>query len=118
MDIFAKNQLGMTKVQLFNNELQVTAALFKALGSPARLAILQHLAKINVCISGDITNELPLSRTTVNQHLKILKKAGFIKGSISGTKVNYCLDSEKIKIFNPLLTSFLAGLESCNECNC
>ena len=65
--------LKMTKTELFNKGLQDSASIFKALGHPARLAILKHLSDIKVCISGDISDELPLSRTTVNQHLAILK---------------------------------------------
>ncbi len=108
----------MTKIELFNSELTDTAALFKALAHPARLSILQYLAKINVCISGDISAELPLSRSTVNQHLKILKTHGFIKGNITGTKVNYCLDPEKINIHKNQLTSYLDELKSCTDCSC
>jgi len=83
----------MAKVELFEQDLQDSALLFKALGHPARLAILNYLAQTRVCISGDISNELPLSRTTVKQHLTELKNAGLIKGEISGVKTNYCLNT-------------------------
>ena len=84
------------KLQLFPSELQESAALFKALAHPARLAILKYLAETKICMTGDITRELPLSRTTVSQHLSELKDAGLIKGEISGAKVNYCLNQERI----------------------
>ena len=86
----------MGKGELFGNELNSKALFFKVLGHPARLAILQYLAKTNVCMTGDISDELPLSRTTVNQHLKALKDAGLIQGSVDGVKVNYCLNPIKI----------------------
>ena len=108
----------MTKVELFDKKLQDSAMLFKALGHPARLSILKYLAKTNVCISGDISTELPLSRTTVNQHLAVLKEQQLIKGNISGTKVNYCLNIEKIKKLKPILDSFIGDLESCDNQNC
>jgi DNA-binding transcriptional ArsR family regulator len=89
------------KVELFNEDLQESAILFKALGHPARLAILNFLSETDSCFTGDISNELPLGRTTVNQHLDELKKAGLIQGHISGIKTNYCLNPEvlgKLKI--------------------
>ena len=82
----------MAKVELFDTDLQTTSALFKALGHPARLAILKYLSETKVCISGDISNELPLSRTTVNQHLKELKNAGLIQGEINPPYIKYCLN--------------------------
>jgi DNA-binding transcriptional ArsR family regulator len=101
----------MAKVELFEKNLQDTALIFKALGHPARLAILQYLAETRTCISGDISNELPLSRTTVNQHLKELKELGLIKGEISGAKVNYCLDTEKINQMKEVINKFLGGID-------
>ena len=112
------------KSELFNKEFTDNAIYFKALSHPARLQILQFLAESkscitgDVCISGDISAELPLSRSTVNQHLKILKTHGFIKGNITGTKVNYCLDPEKINIHKNQLTSYLDELKSCTDCSC
>lgn len=108
------------KVELFEEDLQLTASYFKALAHPARLAILKYLAESKVCISGDITNELPLSRTTVNQHLAELKNMGFIKGTTEGVKVNYCINSEKIGALKKVLGDFLSTIElpenfSCNR---
>ena len=77
----------VSKTELFDEELQEQASLFKALAHPARLQILQFLAKSKNCISGDISDELPLSRTTVNQHLTELKEAGLIKGHVEGVKM-------------------------------
>ena len=101
----------VSKTELFDEELQEQASLFKALAHPARLQILQFLAKSKNCISGDISDELPLSRTTVNQHLTELKEAGLIKGHVEGVKMKYCLDGEKVKEMKSLLTSFLEEIQ-------
>lgn len=101
------------KVELFEKGLQEKADLFKALAHPARLAILKYLAAQKVCITGDITEELPLSRTTVNQHLAELKRVGLIQGDIDGTRTNYCLNPSRIRelscgasdFFNEISTS-------------
>ncbi|WP_430974140.1 ArsR/SmtB family transcription factor [Sunxiuqinia rutila] len=108
----------MTKVTLFDQELQETAAIYKALGHPARLAILNYLAETRQCISGDISDELPLSRTTVHQHLKELKKLGLIQGEIQGVKTSYCLNTKKIQHVREKLNGFLDELGSCSAPNC
>jgi DNA-binding transcriptional ArsR family regulator len=108
----------MTKTELFKSELQETASIFSALGHPARLAILEYLAETKVCISGDISGELPLSRSTVNQHLEVLKTQQLIKGDISGNKVNYCLNTKKIKEIKSLLDVYMNRLESCKNQQC
>lgn len=108
----------MAKVTLFDQELQETAAIYKALGHPARLAILNYLAETRQCISGDISDELPLSRTTVHQHLKELKKLGLIQGEIQGVKTSYCLNTEKIQRVRETLNGFLDELGSCPAPNC
>ena len=100
------------KTTLFNESLQVKANLFKALAHPARLQILQFLAETKTCISGDISEELALGRTTVNQHLKELKNAGLIQGQVEGVKTNYCLDYAKIEEMKNLLGSFLDEFET------
>lgn len=99
------------KTSLFDEELQLKANLFKALAHPARLQILKFLAETKSCISGDISDLLPLSRTTVNQHLKELKDAGLIQGSIDGIKVYYCLEPQKVKALRNLLVSFLDEIQ-------
>jgi len=99
------------KTELFNDVLQERAILFKALGHPARLQILQFLAETKTCISGDISDELPLSRTTVNQHLKELKEAGLIKGHVTGAKMNYCLDYIKVEQMKNILADFLNEIQ-------
>ncbi len=101
----------VSKTELFDEVLQVRAGLFKALAHPARLQILQFLAETKTCISGDISEELPLSRTTVNQHLKELKDAGLIQGHVSGVKMNYCLNYEKVEEMKEIMTYFLNEIE-------
>lgn len=99
------------KTTLFDESLQLKASLFKALAHPARLQILQFIAETKSCISGDISEELPLGRTTVNQHLKELKNVGLIQGQVEGVKTNYCLDYAKIEEMKDLLSSFLNEFE-------
>ena len=89
--------MTFSKKDIFKSEYQDIASLCKALSHPARVAILAHLSKCCNCISGDITKEIPLSRTTVSQHLQELKKVGLIQGEIDGVKVNYCLNYELLK---------------------
>lgn len=96
---------------LFDEELQKNAALFKALGHPARLAILQYLAGIKTCMTGDIASELPLSRTTVNQHLKELRDAGLIKGTVDGVRKNYCLDARAIQMLKQVANEFFDKID-------
>jgi predicted transcriptional regulator len=83
------------KTAHFEQDLQALALAAKLLAHPARIAIIQLLAAKKTCFSGDIANELPLSRATVCQHLQELKNAGLIRGEISGLNVNYCLNTEK-----------------------
>lgn len=102
--------MGLTKTEGFTKNQVELAALAKALGHPARIAIIQFLAARNTCICGDIVEELPLSQSTVSQHLKELKNAGLIKGEIDGPSVCYCIN-EKVwikarKNLNDLFESF------------
>lgn len=84
--------MGLTKTEGFTKVQIELSAISKALAHPARIAILQLLASRSACICGDIVDELPLSQSTVSQHLKELKSAGLIKGEIEGPSVCYCID--------------------------
>lgn len=86
--------MGATKTQKYTEIQNELAGVAKALGHPARVAILQLLASKQSCICGDIVDELPLSQSTVSQHLKELKNVGLIKGNIDGPSVCYCIDLE------------------------
>ena len=110
--------MHMAKKELFTKELQETSAFFKALGHPARLAILKYLAETRVCMTGDISDELPLSRTTVNQHLKELKDLNLINGEISGVKVNYCLNMKTLDKMKMILDSFIKQIGCCDAACC
>jgi DNA-binding transcriptional ArsR family regulator len=102
--------MGLTKTEEFTKAQNDLASLAKALGHPARIAILQFLIKSKSCVCGDIVDELPLSQSTVSQHLSELKKAGLIKGDIDGPSICYCID-EKVwtrakKVLGDLFESF------------
>ena len=86
--------MGLTKTEEFTRAQNELAVLTKALGHPARIAILQYLIKTKSCVCGDIVEELPLSQSTVSQHLSELRKAGLIKGDIEGPSVCYCIDAK------------------------
>lgn len=102
----------MIKAEAFNIELQYLARFAKAISHPARLAILQYLSETKTCISGDISDQLPLSRSTVSQHLKELKELGLIHGEIDGLKVNYCLCSSEIIKYLEMLNSFFSEIKT------
>src|ERR1035437_4533978 len=87
--------MGITKSYSFTSKENKLAKYAKALAHPARIAILQLLIKKQTCICGDIVDELPLSQSTVSQHLKELKEAGLLKGDIEGAKVCYCIDENE-----------------------
>jgi DNA-binding transcriptional ArsR family regulator len=105
--------MAYAKKELFCSESQQAAEFFKALAHPARLQILKYLAEIKLCITGDISENLPLSRTTVNQHLAELKKAGLIIGQISGKKTNYCLNAKAINKLKKITDTFLKDIKCC-----
>lgn len=81
------------------------AELCKALGHPARVKIINHLKEVDRCICGEIVDFLPLAQSTVSQHLKCLKKAGFIKGEIDGPRRCYCLNKETLIRFQEIAKS-------------
>lgn len=89
--------MGATKSEDFTVKDNRVAKYAKALAHPARVAILKVLASRQTCICGDIVEELPLSQSTVSQHLKELKASGLIKGDIEGAKVCYCIDEKEWK---------------------
>ena len=89
--------MGATKSYEFDVKENKLAKYAKALAHPARIAILKLLAQKQSCVCGDIVDELPLSQSTVSQHLKELKEAGLIKGEIEGVKVCYCIDEKEWK---------------------
>lgn len=109
--------MGATKSHEFSTKENKLAKYAKALAHPARIAILNLLAAKATCQCGDIVEELPLSQSTVSQHLKELKEAGLIKGAIEGAKVCYCIDEKEWKAaqtwINQLFDTYKAGSNCC-----
>jgi predicted transcriptional regulator len=95
--------MGITKAENYTPQQNKMAILAKAMGHPARIAIIEHLINSPSCVCGDIVDELPLSQSTVSQHLKELKTAGIIKGTIEGPSVCYCINDE---VWNELKNDF------------
>jgi ArsR family transcriptional regulator, arsenate/arsenite/antimonite-responsive transcriptional repressor len=89
--------MGATKTEHFTDKQNEIATTIKAMAHPARIAILEYLIKADKCICGDIVNELPLAQPTVSQHLKELKNANLIKGSIEGNSICYCIEEKTIQ---------------------
>jgi DNA-binding transcriptional ArsR family regulator len=109
--------MGISKTEEFTVKDNKIANYARALSHPARIAILKLLIKKQSCICGDIVDELPLSQSTVSQHLKELKAAGLIQGDIEGARVCYCIDEKEWKIaqhyLNDLFLSFKNGTDKC-----
>ncbi len=108
--------MGTTKSEEFTIKDNRIAKYAKALAHPARVAILQVLLKKQNCICGDIVEELPLSQSTVSQHLKELKEAGLIKGDIDGAKVCYCIDEKEWEIAKNYLGTLFSSYERKGNC--
>ena len=107
--------MGASKTEHFTEQQNKIASIAKALGHPARIAIIEFLMKAKDCICGDIVNELPLAQPTVSQHLKELKNAGIIKGSIEGNAICYCIDEKCIDYINGYFSNIKVSLNK-NEC--
>lgn len=108
--------MGATKTEHFTDKQNQIATIAKALGHPARIAIIEYLMKVNECICGDIVNELPLAQPTVSQHLKELKNAGLIKGSIEGNSICYCIDEKTIEILNIYFSKIVETVSKAKCC--
>ncbi len=102
----------MNKSEKFDDQLQELARFARVISHPARLAILKYLAETKTCISGDISDFLPLSRTTVSQHLKELRDIGLIHGEIDGLKINYCLCLTELNRFLALFGDFFEPIKN------
>ena len=107
--------MGPTKTEQFTLKDNKTARYAKALGHPARIAILKLLIKKQSCICSDIVDELPLSQSTVSQHLKELKEARIIKGDIEGKSICYCIDEKKWSEAKIILTDLFESFSSKNK---
>lgn len=107
--------MGIAKTEEFTAEQNDLATMAKALGHPARIAILQFLIKKNACICGEIVDELPLSQSTVSQHLQELKRAGIIQGNVEGPRTCYCIDA---KAWNRVKVALHGLLDSYRDPSC
>ncbi|MEN8247629.1 MAG: metalloregulator ArsR/SmtB family transcription factor [Bacteroidota bacterium] len=109
--------MGISKTNLFTKEDNDLALAAKAFAHPARIAILNCLLEANVCINGDLVNELGLAQATISQHLRELKEIGIIQGTIEGTRMNYCINMERWheiqQIFNTLFDRYAHNKPCC-----
>jgi DNA-binding transcriptional ArsR family regulator len=108
--------MGTTKSEIFTQRQNHLAQMLKALAHPARIAILEHLINTRTCICGDLVDELGLAQATISQHLKELKSAGFIKGTVDGASVCYCIDEKMWKANQDLLQKFFIAYDAKNSC--
>jgi predicted transcriptional regulator len=108
--------MGATKSDLFTKQQNDIANMAKAIAHPARIAILQYLVKKNACVCGDLVEELGLAQATTSQHLKELKIAGIIKGTIEGTTICYCINAKVWKQYKELFSSFFKDVADISSC--
>ena len=108
--------MGLTKTEIFTDEQNKLALLFKALAHPARIAILQRIIIANTCICGDLVGELGLAQATISQHLKELKSAGIIQGTIDGASVCYCIDPVIWNLMERHFSNFITSYKPAASC--
>jgi len=108
--------MGTTKTEIFTVEQNTLAVQLKAIAHPARIAILQELIKANACICGDLVTELGLAQATISQHLKELKNAGLIQGTIEGVSVCYCIEPKAWKNLQNELNILFSSYNDLNNC--
>jgi len=109
-------EMGLTKTEIFTDKQNRLALIFKALAHPARIAIIQHLVKASACVCGYLVEELGLAQSTISQHLKELKNAGLVKGTIEGTSVCYCIDEKVWKQYKKEMDAFFVTYEPKESC--
>lgn len=109
--------MGVTNTELFTQQQNSIARMAKALAHPARVAILQYLAESKACMNSLLVEETGLAQATVSQHLRELKEAGLIKGTIEGVRVNYCIDPDGWTLLQQNIGSFIAQLQPATETN-
>ncbi|GGB03500.1 MULTISPECIES: ArsR/SmtB family transcription factor [Mucilaginibacter] len=108
--------MGITKTEIFTDEQNKLAVQLKAIAHPARIAILQLIIEAKACICGDLSSELGLAQPTVSQHLKELKNAGLIQGTIEGVSVCYCIEPEAWQNLNDELNKLFSSYKDFNNC--
>lgn len=113
---YTNKAMGVTKSALFTDAQNSLAVMAKALGHPARIAIIDYLLRHQTCICNDLVEELPLSQSTITQHLRELKAVGLIKGEIEGPKVNYCIDATAWQQASTLFGTLFGRYPAQNNC--
>lgn len=108
--------MGATKSDLFTKKQNDLANMAKAIAHPARIAILQYLQKSSACVCGSIVEELGLAQATISQHLKELKNAGLIQGTIEGTSVCYCINPKVWNEYKHVLSAFFTEVSVKTNC--
>src|ERR1700710_3127949 len=108
--------MGLTKTEIFTEKQNKLAVQLKAIAHPARIAILQEIIKANACICGNLVDELGLAQATISQHLKELKNAGLIQGTIEGVSVCYCIEPKAWKALQKEITNLFTSYKEVNTC--
>jgi predicted transcriptional regulator len=108
--------MGITRTELFSKKQNEMANMAKVIAHPARIAILQYLINANTCICGDLVEELGLAQATISQHLKELKNAGLIQGTVEGTSVCYCIHPGNWKKFRERFAAFFTDVTNNGSC--
>jgi DNA-binding transcriptional ArsR family regulator len=108
--------MGVTKSEIFSDKQNRLAGMMKALAHPARIAIVQRLIRAEACICGDLVDELGLAQPTISQHLKELKQAGLIQGTIEGTSVCYCIDRKTWALYQKEFGALFAAYKGGDNC--
>ncbi|MDB5022522.1 MAG: winged helix-turn-helix transcriptional regulator [Mucilaginibacter sp.] len=108
--------MGLTKTEIFTTEQNRLAVMLRALAHPARIAILQQLINTNACVCGSLVEELGLAQATISQHLKELKNAGLIQGTIEGVSVCYCIEANAWKLLQKELNAFFGSYTDPAKC--
>jgi len=108
--------MGVTKTDNFTQNQNDLASIAKALGHPARIAILQHVAATKGCVCGDLVNEIGLAQATISQHLRELKNLDILQGTVEGTSVCYCINQERWSEIKSSLEAFFNFEIDCGDC--
>lgn len=108
--------MGITRTEIFTDEQNKLAVQLKAIAHPARIAILQQIIQANACICGDLVDEFGLAQATISQHLKELKNAGLIQGTIEGASVCYCIEPNAWKNLQEELNVLFSSYRETGQC--
>ncbi|MBR9861686.1 winged helix-turn-helix transcriptional regulator [bacterium] len=110
--------MGITKTDLYSEEQNRVALQLKAIAHPARIAILRHILKSNSCINSDLVQEIGLAQATISQHLKALKEAELIQGTIEGKAMCYCINPNSWEQLKAIVNNLFESYQSPPNTNC